>query len=257
MGRFRLDNQAGITVFLSVPLAAAITALIAFPTSQLVFRLQGGYFAIGTWVVAEVFRLAFANVSALGGGSGTSLTAFAGISKATREITTYCIALAAVVFAVGLVYGLLRSRFGLALTALRDSEIAAESQGIDVKTTKLIVYVLAALGAGLAGALYFLSNVRISPDAAFTVNWTAFTIFIVLIGGIGSIEGPIIGALVFWLLNKFFSDYGSWYLVGLGLMAIVVTIRFRKGLWGTLSARFDLHLFPIQRRVKINEVSND
>ena len=252
-----LANKSGVNVFLSVPLAAVITALIAAPTSQLVFRLQGGYFAIGTWVVAEVFRLAFANVSALGGGSGMSLTAFAGISKATREITTYWIALAAVLFAVSLVYGLLRSRFGLALTALRDSEIAAESQGIDVKTTKLIVYVLAALGAGLAGARYFLSNVRISPDAAFTVNWTAFTIFIVLIGGIGSIEGPIVGALIFWLLNKFFSDYGSWYLVGLGLMAIVVTIRFRKGLWGTLSARFDLHLFPIQRRVTIHEVSND
>jgi branched-chain amino acid transport system permease protein len=160
------------------------------------------------------------------------------------------------VFAVGLVYGLLRSRFGLALTAIRDSEVAAESQGINVKATKLIVYVLAAFGAGLAGALYYLSNLRISPDVAFSVNWTAFTIFIVLIGGIGTIEGPIVGALIFWLLNKFLSDYGSWYLVGLGFMAIVVTIAFRKGLWGTLSQKFDLHLFPVQRRVKIGEEDN-
>lgn len=245
-----LANKLDVNPFLSVPLAAVIAALFAFPTSRFVFRLQGGYFAIGTWVVAEVFRLIFANISALGGGSGTSLTALAGIPKATREMITYWLALAAVVFAVGLVYGLLRSRFGLALTAIRDSEVAAESQGINVKSTKLIVYVLASFGAGLAGALYYLSNLRISPDVAFGVNWTAFTIFIVLIGGIGTIEGPILGALIFWFLNKFFSDYGSWYLIGLGLLAIVIVVKLRAGLWGAISKRFDLHLFPVQRRLK-------
>ena len=108
-------------------------------------------------------------------------------------------------------------------------------------------------GAGLAGALYYLSNLRISPDVAFGVNWTAFTIFIVLIGGIGTIEGPILGALIFWFLNKFFSDYGSWYLIGLGLLAIVIVIKLRAGLWGAISKKFDLHLFPVQRRVKLRE----
>ena len=248
-----LANKLGVNPFLSVPLAALIAALFALPTSRFVFRLQGGYFAIGTWVVAEVFRLIFANISSLGGGSGTSLTALAGIPKATREMITYWLALGAVMFAVGLVYGLLRSRFGLALTAIRDSEVAAESQGIDVKSTKLIVYVLASFGAGLAGALYYLSNLRISPDVAFGVNWTAFTIFIVLIGGIGTIEGPIVGALIFWALNKFLSDYGSWYLVGLGLLAIVMVIKLRPGIWGAISKKFDLHLFPVQRRVRWRE----
>jgi branched-chain amino acid transport system permease protein len=249
-----LANKFGLNAFLAVPLAALIAALIAVPTSQLAFRLQGGYFAIGTWVIAEVFRLIFANASALGGGSGTSLSisAFGGASKAMRETMTYALALTAIVFALALVYGLLRSRFGLALTAMRDSEIAAESQGIDVKRTKLIVYVLAAFGAGLAGALYYLSNLRISPDVAFSVNWTAFTIFIVLIGGIGTIEGPILGALIFWLLNKYLSDYGSWYLIGLGLMAIVIVTKLRDGLWGAVSKRFGLHLFPVQRRLRIS-----
>ena len=96
---------------------------------------------------------------------------------------------------VGGVYWLLRSRYGLGLTAMRDSETASESQGIDVGATKLCVYVIAAVGCGLAGALYFLMNLRISPDAAFGVNWSAFIIFIVVIGGIGTIEGPIIGTL--------------------------------------------------------------
>ena len=250
-----LANKLGVNPFVAVPLAALIAALFALPTSRFVFRLQGGYFAIATWVVAEVYRLVFANISSLGGGSGASLTALAGIPKATREMVTYWLALGAVIFAVGLVYGLLRSRFGLALTAIRDSEVAAESQGINVKSTKLIVYVLASFGAGLAGALYYLSNLRISPDVAFGVNWTAFTIFIVMIGGIGTIEGPILGALIFWALNKFFADYGSWYLVGLGLLAIIIVIKLRSGLWGAISKKFDLHLFPVQRKVLFRDLN--
>lgn len=250
---FVFAQKMGVSPFVAVPLAAMVAALIAVPTSRFVFRLQGGYFAVGTWVVAEVFRLVFANVSALGGGSGTSLTAMVGIPKATREMITYWMALAIVVFAVGLVYGTLRSRFGLALTAIRDSERAAESQGINVRQVKLIVYVLAAFGAGLAGALYYLSNLRISPDVAFSVNWTAFCIFIVLIGGIGTIEGPILGALLFWLLNQYFSEYGTWYLIGLGLMAIVVIIKWPRGIWGTLQHHFGWQLFPVQRKLKFDK----
>lgn len=248
-GMLMLGNFAGINPFVAVPLAAAATALIAVPVSRVAFRLQGGYFAIGTWVISEVFRLSFANMSVVGGGSGTSLTALRGIDKATRESTTFWMALACVVASVALVYLFLRSKRGLALLAIRDNEVAAESQGIAVQQMKLAVYVVAAFGAGLAGALYFVGNLRISPDAAFSVNWTAFAIFMVVIGGIGRIEGPIVGALVFFLLNKFFSDYGTWYLLGLGALAIVVTIYFKQGLWGWAQQRWGWSLFPTQRRL--------
>ena len=246
-----LGNFAGMNPFVAVPLAAVAAGLIAVPVSFVAFRLQGGYFAIGTWVIAEVFRLSFANVSAVGGGSGTSLTALRGIDKATRENTTYWLALVCVVAAIALVYLFLRSKRGLALLAIRDNEVAAESQGIDVRGLKLAVYGVAAFGAGLAGALYFVGNLRISPDAAFSVNWTAFAIFMVVIGGIGRIEGPIVGALIFWALNKFFSDYGTWYLLGLGLLAMVVTIFFKQGLWGWAQQRFGLSLFPTRRTLKL------
>ncbi len=244
-----LGNFAGLNPFVAIPLGALAAGLIAVPVSFIAFRLSGGYFAIGTWVIAEVFRLSFANVSAVGGGSGTTLTALRGIDKATRESTTYWMALACVVAAIALVYLFLRSKRGLALLAIRDNEVAAESQGIPVARMKLAVYVVAAFGAGLAGALYFVGNLRISPDAAFSVNWTAFAIFMVVIGGIGRIEGPLVGALVFWLLNKFFADYGTWYLLGLGLMAIVVTIFFKQGLWGYAQQRWGWSLFPTQRRL--------
>jgi branched-chain amino acid transport system permease protein len=248
-----LGNFGGLNPFVAVPLGALAAALIAVPVSFVAFRLQGGYFAIGTWVIAEVFRLSFANVAAVGGGSGTSLTALRGIARATRENLTFWMALGCVVAAIALVYLFLRSKHGLALLAIRDNELAAESQGIDVRGMKLAVYVVAAFGCGLAGALYFVGNLRISPDAAFSVNWTAFAIFMVVIGGIGRIEGPIVGALVFWALNKYFSDHGTWYLLGLGLLAIVVTIYFKQGLWGFVQQRWGLSLFPTQRRLKTGD----
>ena len=246
-----LGNFAGVNPFVAIPLAALATGLVAVPVSRVAFRLQGGYFAIGTWVISEVFRLSFANASFVGGGSGTSLTALRGIDKATRESVTFWMALVCVVASVALVYLFLRSKRGLALLAIRDNEVAAESQGVAVQRMKLAVYVVAALGAGLAGALYFVGNLRISPDAAFSVNWTAFAIFMVVIGGIGRIEGPIVGALIFWALNKLFSDYGTWYLLGLGLLAIVVTIFFKQGLWGWAQQRWGWTLFPTARHLKV------
>ena len=248
-----LGNFGGVNPFVAVPLAAIAAGLIAVPVSYIAFRLQGGYFAIGTWVIAEVFRLSFANVSAVGGGSGTSLTALRGIEKATRENATFWMALVCVVASVALVYLFLRSKRGLALLAIRDNEVAAESQGIDVRGMKLAVYVVAAFGCGLAGALYFVGNLRISPDAAFSVNWTAFAIFMVVIGGIGRIEGPVVGALIFWALNKFFSDYGTWYLLGLGLLAIIVTMRFKQGLWGWVQQRHGWSLFPTRRQLVMED----
>jgi len=153
-----LGNLAGVNPFLAIPLAAVVAALFAIPVSWIAFRLQGGYFAIGTWVIAEVFRLTVANISAVGGGSGTSLTALRGIDRVTRQHTTYWIALACVAACIGGVYLFLRSKQGLALQAIRDNPVAAESQGIAVQRMKLMVYVVAAMGCGLAGALYFVSN---------------------------------------------------------------------------------------------------
>lgn len=247
-----LGNFAGFNAFWAIPVAALLTAGLSIPLSWIAFRLQGGYFAIGTWVISEVVRLSVANISAVGGGSGTSLTALRGVSRVARQNWTFWTALACVAVCISGVYLFLRSKEGLALQAVRDNPIAAESQGIAVQRIKLAVYMVAALGCGLTGALYFVSTIRISPDAAFGINWTAFAIFMVIIGGIGTIEGPIIGAVLFYLLNKFFADYGTWYQIGLGVLAVLVTIKFPGGLWGWLQQRFRWSLFPTQRRLVFN-----
>ena len=101
------------------------------------------------------------------------------------------------------------------------------------------------------GSLSFLQKLRISPDAAFNVNdWTAFVIFIVVIGGIGTIEGPIIGVLVFFALRETLADLGTMYLIMLGCVAIAVMIKAPKGIWGYVSSTFKIELFPLSRKLK-------
>jgi branched-chain amino acid transport system permease protein len=246
---------AGIHPLLAVPVAGAIAAIVAVPVAGLMFRLRGHYFAIGTWVVAEVFRLSASQISALGGGSGISLpasivTAMAP-SRQLREFLIYWVALALMVAVLAAIVLLLRSRYGLALTAIRDNELAARSSGVDVTRTKLVVYILTALGTAMIGALIFLQKLRISPDTAFSVNdWTAFVIFITVIGGIGRVEGPIIGTIVFFLLRQTLADLGSLYLLMLGAVAIAVMLLAPKGIWGFLAGRFGWQLLPLERRLR-------
>ena len=220
------------------------------------FRLRGHYFAIGTWVMAEVFRLSAAQVSALDGGSGTSLPAAVVLSIAStremREFVIYWIALALAVAVLAAIVLLLRSRYGLALTAIRDNELGARSNGVDVARVKYLVYVAVAFGTAMVGALIFLQKIRISPDTAFSVNdWTAFVIFITVIGGIGRIEGPIVGTVVFFLLRQTLADLGAIYLLILGAVAIVVMLKAPKGLWGLVADRYGWQLFPLERRLVI------
>ncbi len=251
---FALTIFAGVHPAVALLGAGVLAALVAIPVATLVFRLRGAYFAIGTWVVAEVFRLSFAQVSSLGGGSGTSLPTSVIKSMASgrqaREWMSYWMALALAVVVITSVFFFLRSRKGLALSAIRDNELAAASLGINIWRTKFLVYVVTAALTAMVGALIFLQKLRISPDAAFSVNdWTAFVIFIVVIGGIGSLEGPIIGTLVFFALRETLADLGTVYLIALGSVAIVVMLKAPQGLWGIIRARWDLQLFPLGYRV--------
>ena len=250
---FGLTIVAGVHPLVAIPIAGLLGAVVAIPVAALMFRLRGHYFAIGTWVVAEVFRLLASQISALGGGSGISLPI--GIvtsigSRQEREFIIYWLALAILVAVLVAIFVLLRSRYGLALTAIRDNELAARSNGVDVTRVKLVVYVMTALGTALVGALIFLQKLRISPDTAFSVNdWTAFVIFITVIGGIGRVEGPIIGTILFFMLRQTLADLGSLYLLMLGVVAIAVMLKAPKGIWGLIADRFGWQLLPLERRL--------
>jgi branched-chain amino acid transport system permease protein len=250
---------------LAIPLGALAALALAVPTAFFAFRLQGAYFAIGTWVIAEVTRLLIAQWKTLGGGTGTSLPreatsnimgtdliqALFGVREAAaRDILAYLLALVLAIAVTGGIYWLLRSRLGLALSAVRDNVAAAGSVGVDAGRLKWAVFLVASAATGITGALIFLQTARISPDAAFSLSdWTASIIFIVVIGGIGTIEGPIVGVLVFFALRSALADYGSWYLMTLGVIAIVVMLFAPKGIWGLISARTGINLFPVRRRL--------
>jgi branched-chain amino acid transport system permease protein len=255
---FALTLRAGLPPLWAIPIAGLIAAAVAVPAAALLFRLRGHYFAIGTWIVAEVFRLIASQATVLGGGSGLSLPA--GIvtsiaaTRQAREFLIYWVALALVLAVLLLIVWLLRSRYGLALKAIRDNELAARSNGIEVTRIQLIVYIVTAFGTAMIGALVFLQKLRISPEAAFSVNdWTAFVIFMTVIGGIGRIEGPIVGAVVFFLLRQSLADLGTLYLLLLGSVAIVVMLWAPKGIWGLIVDRFGWQLFPLERRVVLDD----
>lgn len=248
-----LGDKEGVHPFLAVALAGGIAAAIALPTAAVAFRLRGGYFAIGTWVIAEVFHLLTVNWSYVGGGNGVTILSAARIDRTERAHGTYFWALGLAVASVLGAYLLLRSRVGLALTAIRDEETAARSLGIDVLRTKVLVWIVAAFGCGLAGAVIYLNLLRIQPDAAFDVNWSAYMIFIVVIGGIGTVEGPIIGTVIFFTLQQELSDQGAWYLILVGGIAVLAAVWLRGGVWGTVERYVPWSLFPVRRRVTVPE----
>jgi branched-chain amino acid transport system permease protein len=162
---FAFAILAGLSPLWAIPLAGIIAAIVAMPVAGLVFRLRGHYFAIGTWIIAEVFRLLASQVSVLGGGSGISLPASLVIAIASsrqwRDFIEYWIALALVVAVLALIVLLLRSRYGLALKAIRDSELAAACNGIDVLRTKVLVYIITAAATAMVGAFIFLQSRRL------------------------------------------------------------------------------------------------
>lgn len=240
-----LSDKIGLDPFMAVPLAVVAAGLIAIPISYLAFRLQGGYFAIGTWVIAEVIMLVVMQIPALGGGIGLTFHGFAGLSAGRRIGYVYWLSLAGVVIAVLVTYLIMRSRLGLGFTAIRDDATAAGSLGVRVTSSKRFVFVVAAMGCGLAGAMITANTLRVQPDAMFSVNYSVYMIFIVVIGGLGTIEGPILGAIVFFALQQSLSGLGVWYLVILGLLAILVTLFLPRGLWGLLSGNGRIRLFPV------------
>jgi len=253
---FYLTGVWNTNVYLALLLAAPFAGLMSIPVSFAVFRLRGAYFAVGTWVVSEVFSLLASLIAVLGAGSGLSLTPAIlreiSADRDIRDMILYFMSLAISVVVFAVVYLLLRSRHGLALTAIRDSEPASASLGVNTFRTKFIIYIATAACTGLIGGLIFLQKLRISPEAGFSINdWTVVVIFMVVIGGIGTLEGPFIGMLIYIVLRELLADYGTIYLMLMGAIAIAVMLKAPMGLWGWVIHRYNLQLFPVSRRLAL------
>jgi branched-chain amino acid transport system permease protein len=237
--------QRHLDPFLALPIAAVGCGVVGLVAWWLVSRLRTGYFAIATWVIASVCYLIIIRYPSLGGGTGTLLPNLPNVSDTLLDAYTYWASLVVVVVVVAGTYAVLRSRLGLVLTAVRDDETGAHSVGAPVSRARLIVFLIAAVGCGLAGGLEIISQQFVEPATAFGIQWTAYMIFATIIGGIGTIEGPILGSAVFFALQQWLSADGTWYFIILGLLAMCIAIWAPRGLWGLISDRFGIKLFPV------------
>ena len=235
----------GISPFAALPVAAIGAGVVALPLWWLVSRLRTGYFAIATWVLAATIMLIIERFSSIGGGTGMPLPGLSGFDPTLLTAYTYWAGLAVTVVTLLVIYLLLRGRLGLVLTAIRDDEVAARSSGARVGLARMLVFLVAGAGCGAAGGVLAISQLQVQPSAVFSVQWTAEMAFATIIGGLGTIEGPILGTAVYMVLQQTLASYNAWYLIILGLVAIVIALFARRGLWGLVDSHLNVRLFPV------------
>lgn len=243
----------GLNPYLSMLLAGAVALVIALPVMAIIFRLRAGYLAVGSWVVAETLMLSAGKLSAFGGGSGKSMPVSAvksfGATTPERYANVYWLTFGLTALALVSTWYLMRSRIGVGLTAMRDSEEGAGAIGVNLTRARVLSFLWTAPFLGIAGALVTMQKLRVAPPASFSIlDWTVYIIFIVVIGGIGSFEGPIIGTIVFFVLREMLADLGVWHLIILGLVSIGIVLIEPKGLWGLLRRLIPADLIPVGHR---------
>ncbi len=235
----------GVNPFVAIPIAAAVCGLLAVPITYLLFRLRGGYFSIATWVVADTALLLIGTVAFLGGGTGRLVPGMQNLSPSQTAHFSYLATWVVALIVVTGTYFLLRSRTGLVLASIRDNEVAARSAGVNVRAARRMIFVVAAAGCGAAGAVLAISQPFVQPSAEFSLQWAAEMLFVSMIGGLGTIEGPIIGCIIYFALQQTLQQDGVWYLIIFGALAVAIALWKPRGLWGAFRDRFHSELLPV------------
>lgn len=237
------SNYWGMPLGVGLIIATVAGAVISFGLSFVLFRMRGMYFAIATWVVAEALCVWFKSWGFVNMGGGMSVKAAP--YPSTTKI--YLMALTVCVVAMIVVYVLLRTKTGLGLTAMRDDTDAASSVGVNIFKSKLLVYIIAAIFCSIAGGVFFINKGTIYPDSGFDIGWTVALVFIVIVGGIGTVSGPIAGAIIYVFLDEYLAHYPGWSNIILGAIAILVIIFLPDGIMGTLQKKLNFEIFSQKR----------
>lgn len=241
--------DAGLPPFPAIFVAALATGAVAWVMSWFILRMKAGEFAIATWVIAEVIRAIVSFDPIVQGETGTSVLALNAYAPEIRRITVYLLALVSMAGAIWGTWALLRGRIGAEAQAIRDDEEAAASIGISTFKVKQRIYILASVGCALAGTLWLASSITFQPRTGFGIQWSVFMLFMVLIGGIGTFAGPILGAILFFALQEMFGHLGAWYLAGIGLVAILSALYLPRGLVGLWLDRGRAEPLSMRRRL--------
>ena len=203
--------------------------LLIFLGALPLLRLQGAYFAVATWLIAAAVASIFGGWEVAGAGGGLN------IPSDTTLAGRYYAGLLILAASTIAVWRLLRSKYGLALTAVRDDEEAAMTVGVDVRRAKTLVFLVSAPMAGLAGGLFYIDNVTITPPDAFHIRWSAFVVFVVVSGGMGSLAGPIVGAVIFVIVDRLVAGYLGTGELALGIFSVLIILLLPRGLMGVVA----------------------
>ncbi|MTJ04219.1 MAG: branched-chain amino acid ABC transporter permease [Sediminimonas qiaohouensis] len=226
--------ESGMPPFLAIGLGGFLVLLAAWPLSWLVLRLKPAEFAVAMWVLAETIRSIVMFDPLVQGETGRSLVSLNAIDPDVRRTTIYLMAVMAVVISLVLSHALLRGRLGGESQAIRDDEEAASSVGVSTLRVKRWIFLISAVGCAIAGTIWLASAITFQPRSAFGINWSIFMLFMVLVGGLGSYLGPVLGALLFFALQEVFGDFGAWYLAGIGVVAILFALFAPRGIMGLI-----------------------
>ncbi|NLP30097.1 MAG: branched-chain amino acid ABC transporter permease [Clostridiales bacterium] len=238
-----LSNYYGVPLFLGLIIGGLVAMLISVGLSYLLLRMKGMYFAVATWITAEALIVIFAGWNYVGSGNGMFIKAVRGMPTST----IYYYSLVVAIITVIIVVFLLRSKLGLGLIAIRDNDSAAETSGVNIFKTKLYCMMISSFLTSVIGGLFYMSQVWVQPYAAFAINWTIAGMFIVVIGGIGTVSGPILGAIIYVFLNQYLSQFGGISMIILGIIAILVILFASKGILGTIQDKFGFEILSARR----------
>ena len=222
-----LDYHWKMPLALGIPAAIVATAALGGLLGWVVLRLQGPYLALTTLSFAEIARVVIGNSYVFTrGDQGLNVPALM-----HSRVGYYYVFLAVLVAALLLVYALMRRPTGRFWLAIRDDATGAESRGIDVVRYKTLAFALSCALCGLAGSLYGTFSQLVSPELGLLAQ-TGLVIAMVVIGGMGTLSGPIVGALVVYLASEWLREVGNVQMIVFAAAVILVARFFREGLWG-------------------------
>jgi branched-chain amino acid transport system permease protein len=232
-----LFTQLQIPIWISLFLAAVVATLFAAIIGIISFRLRGPYFTLATIAFGEVLRLTATNLDVTGGAIGLTMPALFHGRTFWRQFYLASVALAALAFLVNLWVS--RSRFGYYLMAIREDEDTASAVGINTSRCKLQAFLLSAFLTALAGALYASAFQFIVPDSVLTLEISVQIAIITMLGGAGTLLGPIIGAALLLTAQEIFKNqFKESHLLIYGILIVIVVLFVPEGIVGGLQQLF-------------------
>ena len=217
-----LDWWMALTAVL--PIALVLALVLSVP----LMRLRGDYFAIASLAASLALQSYAQNLDFLGGSAGFTLP----FAKLPGPNTVVIMSLLLGALATGLVIYMKNSRFGLKLQAARDNEGAAQTLGVAIKKNHIVVFILGSVLASLVGGILALHDATVNPQSSFAMSWTIGALLMAVVGGVGTITGPIIGTvIVYWLLQRQLESFNALAIIIEGALLIVLIRVAPKGLW--------------------------